>query len=819
MSLVGLAIVLTLLVQFYQDEIIARVLTEVNKSLKTRIEIGKIEVSLWRKFPHLSVHCQRIKAEGSLPEHKLPLARANQLYFLFSVSDLFGDDLAIDQIVLEDADVQLYVNAEGETNYDITKNSTSEKSKTSPREVQFDLRRIRLSNVKLRYTDLSQEQDHQLLAEQTDARLFVKNDDYLIHLKGNLQSQYIRIGQESYFVDKQLIISSEMQYDYDQRKLMIQPSQVLVNDSEFEVMGYHAAKPYSFVDLQFEGKHTNLQTLVSLLPDSFYKTYASYQSQGNVYFKGSVIGYIEGRRIPKVDVQFGCKDASFYETRLKKRIENANLTGTYSNGNQQSRATSSLLLKNVSGRLDGRPFSGNLLVRNFDNPHLAFDLKGTLDVAAITAFFPYGIKDGAGLLTANVQFEGNLDDLRNKALKRFVRTSGELQLRNVAFTLTQRPLRLHKLSGSFAFNKSDLMIQHFSGYAGKSDFQLNGRFENALSYLLLDDQALRVVADFQSNHLNFDELLAEKPGQAAGKSEQYRLRLSRRLDLDLKCQINSLHFRRFRAQNIRGDLTMHDGIARSHDISLQAASGTMNLNMGVDARQPNLIQVSTNAQLSGIQIDSVFYMFEDFGQDFIQSKHLRGKVTARIQTYLALDEHLESDNNRLVAEAFTTIRDGQLVGFEPMQKLSSFIKQSELANLRFGEMQNNIHIEKRNVFIPLMEINSNVANISVQGTHSFDNVMDYHLRIPLKTFFQKKNTIQTSTQTPANQTNLFVRINGTADRYKISYDTKAVRDKIIQDLQTRKSTNTSPAQAFRPTPRSTRPTAPKPAEEEYFDFQ
>ncbi len=822
-SLVSLAVLLTLLIQFYQDEIIAKVLAEVNKSLKTRIDIGKIEVSLWKKFPHLSVHCQTIKAAGSLPEHKLPLARANDLYLLFNISDLLSDNLAIDQIVLENADVQLYVDDEGNPNYDIIKNSISEKDKTSPRDVQFDLRRIRLSNVKVRYTDVLQEQDHQLLAEQADARLFVKNDDYLIHLKGALQSKYIRIGKETYFANKHLKISSEMQYDYDLRKLLIQPSQVWVNQSEFEVMGYHAAKPYSFIDLQCLGKHTDLQTLVSLLPESFYKTYASYQSKGNVYFKGSVIGYIEDRRIPKVDVQFGCKDASFYETRLKKRIEHANLTGSYSNGNQQNEASSSLVLKKVSGLLDGRPFSGNLSLRNFANPHLAFDLKGTLDVAAVTAFFPYGIKDGAGLLTANVQFEGNLNDLRNKALNRFVRTSGEIKLREVGFTLVQRPLRLHRLTGDFAFNKSDLLVKSLTGNAGKSDFRLSGRFENVLSYLLLDDQALRVVADFQSQHLNFDELLAENPGVSSGKKEQYRLRLSRRLDLDLNCRINSLQFRRFRAQNIRGDLDMHDGIARSRDISLSTAGGNMNLNVGIDARQTNLIQVSTYAQLAEIQIDSVFYMFEDFGQDFIRAQHLRGKMTSRIQTYLVFDEHLQPNNDKLVAEVSATVRNGQLLGFEPMQKLSSFIRESELANLRFGEMQNNIHIEKRNVYIPLMEISSNVANISVQGTHSFDNVMDYHLRIPLKTFFQKKNTLQASVQNPANQTNLFLQIKGTADRYKISYDTKAVRDKIRQDLQARKSVSSMPSntQAFRPAFKSEKvtPVTPKPAEEAYFDFQ
>ncbi|MDJ1471325.1 AsmA family protein [Xanthocytophaga flava] len=817
-TLIGLAVLLTIIIQVYQDDIIQKIIVEVNKGLKTRVEIAKIEVSLWQNFPHLSIVCQNIRIQGSLPARSQQLAQAGNLSFLFSLSNLFGDDLAIDQIILQDAEVQLYTNAKEEVNYDIVK-SSSDKQSSSSNDVQFDLRRIRLQNVKFSYIDQSIAQDHRFLIQKTDARLFVKNEDYLIYLKGDLQSQYVRTGKDAYFVNKQLHLNSEMQYDYKKRKLLIQPSQVFVNSSEFQVMGYHAAKPHSFIDLQIEGKRTDIQTITSLLPESISKTYASYQSQGEIYFKGSVIGYTEGRSIPKVDVQFGCRNASIYETRLKKRIEQANLTGAYSNGNKQNRSSSSLTLKNIKGKLDGRSFSGNVSLQNFNNPHLAFDFRGTLDIGAVTAFFPYGIRDGSGLLTANFRFEGNLSDLRSQLQRRFVRTSGTIQLNNVAFTLTQRPLRLTQLSGDFSFNQSDLVIQRFSGYAGNSDFQLKGRFENILSYLLLDDQALRIVADLQSGLLNLDELLAENPTKVAQSTTQYRFRLSRQLDLALTYQVNKMHLRRFQAQNIQGDLDVHDGVARSKGIQLQLADGTMNLSIGMDAREPEQVQLSTNAELNNIQIDKVFYMFEDFGQDFIRSQHVHGKVNAHIQTYLVLNEHLISDNKKLVAEAFTTIRDGQLVNFEPMQKLSRFIKASELANLRFGEMQNNIHIEKGNVFIPLMEINSNIATISVQGTHSFDNVMDYHLRIPLKTFFQKRKTVETSSQTSGG-TNLFLRINGTADNYKIGYDSKAMRDKMKVDMQARTTTEekSNTRQSFLTPAKPAKVSAPKPKEEEYFDF-
>ncbi|MCU0355109.1 MAG: hypothetical protein MUD08_15430 [Cytophagales bacterium] len=811
-GVVGLLLLLTLAVHFGQDAIISQVIAELNKSLQTRIDIARIEVSLWRHFPRLSVSCQTVKVHGSLPADKTPLARAANVELLFGIGDLLGDDIAIGQAIVTDADVRLLIDAAGNPNYEILKKTP--KTPGQPGEVRFDLRRVRLENVRIRYTDVPSAQDHQLLAQQADARLLVRNSDYRIHLDGDLHSDFLRVDGLAYLADKQLRVSSEMQYDYAARRLLIQPSQLFVNGSEFEVMGYHMARPHSFVDLQFAGKRTNAQTLLSLLPESLSKAYAAYQSKGEVYFKGAVIGYTEGRSVPKVDVQFGCRNASFYESKLNKRIEGVNLTGRFGNGDRQTRATSSLTLENVTGRLDNRPFAGNLTIRNFDRPHLAFAAKGTFDMATVTAFVPSGIRNGAGLLTADVQFEGNLNDLRQQNLNRFVRTSGNLQLQNVAFTLPQRPLRLHNLNGDFSFRNTDLMIHRFSGAVGRSDFRLNGRFENILAYLLLNDQALRVVADFNARQLDFDELLAETPaGKPATASSGYRLRLSPRLDLNLACRVDALRFRRFRARQVRGDFTLRDGIARSNDIRLQTANGSMNLRLGVDASQPTQVRLSTNAQFDGIRIDSVFYMFEDFGQDFIRSQHLRGKVNARVQTFLAFDEHFNPDHDRTVAEVFATVRDGQLVGFEPMQKLSGFINRRELANMRFGEMQNNIHIEKRTVFLPLMEINSNVANISVQGSHTFDNVMDYRFRIPVKTLFQKR-TLQASTRPVSTQPSLHLRIHGPADNYKISYDSKRESSPAPAETPNLRQALRKPENESK-----TRPTVSKqPATETYFDF-
>jgi hypothetical protein len=136
--------------------------------------------------------------------------------------------------------------------------------------------------------------------------------------------------------------------------------------------------------------------------------------------------------------------------------------------------------------------------------------------------------------------------------------------------------------------------------------------------------------------------------------------------------------------------------------------------------------------------------------------------------------------------------------------------------MQFSEMENNIRIENSTVFIPEMEIRSNVSNLSVKGTHTFDQVMDYKLRIPVYNFMGKR------AREVANEksANLFLKIHGTSDDYKIEYDNEAVKEKIQQDWKQEKQEfknmlKGKQAQDDQPAEPSKKKVEEK---EEYFDF-
>jgi hypothetical protein len=192
---------------------------------------------------------------------------------------------------------------------------------------------------------------------------------------------------------------------------------------------------------------------------------------------------------------------------------------------------------------------------------------------------------------------------------------------------------------------------------------------------------------------------------------------------------------------------------------------------------------------------------------------------------MVFNSRLDMNLPRLTADVQAKVTDGQLNDFEPMQKLSKFINRHELANLRFAQLENTIRIERETVFLPKMEISSNVANISAEGTHTFGQVMDYHLRIPVNALLGKNRgrggVYEASTAPQGGKSNLFLFVRGPADSYKIGYDTRAVADKIVEDLKSgKRDPRNGPGRPALSAPRSEGQARTQPeAEEEYFDFQ
>ncbi|WP_240773265.1 DUF3971 domain-containing protein [Pontibacter sp. SGAir0037] len=779
-------------VYLYQDKIINIFVTEANKYIVTKVEVEKISVSLFDKFPQVAVSLDKVNIIETLPESEESLGRAEKLYFTFSLFDIVLGRYNVKELYLENGNAHVKVLPNGKVNYDIIATDTTA---AANEEFSFNLERIVLSNVAVQYEDQRLKQRYVVDAHRLTATLGISAELVDIGVEGQATVDTISIGTGEYFKGKAVDIHAALTVNRAEQTVQLQPSVVKVEQAAYEVAGTIDYTATTELNLELKGRNTNIQSLLSLLPQDISKGYSQYRSEGDIYFSGTVKGKVSGKLNPEISVRFGCRDASFYQPDVKQRIEKLSFEGSFTNGSKHNASTSVLELKNVAGVLNKRPFSGNLSYKSFDNPTIAFDAKGMIDVGYVLGLVKLDeIKSGSGLADVRISFSGNLNKFKNQPGNSTVNTSGDITLHNVGLSLQKLPLPLRNLNGNFMFKRNDVAVSEFKGRLGDSDFTINGMFRNVMAWLLLDKQRLLVEADFKSHHLNFDQLLSEELNTSAGSRQgkgtsDYRLEVSPYIAFDLTAAIDRANFRRFKGKKLRGAIRLRNQVITSSNISFNAIGGSFAVRGSLDARQRNHIKVSTAAKLSNMNVDSLFYVFENFNQDFIIDRHLKGKLTANIVSDVYFDNLLNPKTDLLQAEIVASVRDGQLLNFAPMQKMSAFVKRAELANMQFSELQNSFWIQKRTIYIPEMDIRSNLSSIpvvSVSGMHTFDQLMDYKIKMPLPARRKPDKDSKygvVADDLDAGDSMLFLTLKGNEKNFKIAYDQERVREKIKTDLK------------------------------------
>jgi len=769
----------------YKDKIIGVFINEANKQLKTPIKVGKIDLSLLENFPNLSIIMNDVFIQENLPNSKEPLAVADKIYFSFDLFNLILGKYVIDQVEINEAEVSLIVTKDGKLNYLITEN----RKERSSNNFKFDIDKIKIKNVAVVYYNMRKEELVDMYIDDADAKLSQTGNLLDIDMQGAVTSKVVRINGRKFFEEKPTQLNAKMIYNLETQFIMFKPSIVAVNGSKFLVDGNYQIDKVSHMNLNVKGEHTDIQTILSLFPEELVGQFKKYKSEGDIYFNGNIKGPLGRDLSPKLDISFGSNDASFIYPGYNKKIEKVSLEGNFTSESMFDLSKAVLSIKNFQATLDGHRLNGYFILKDFEDYFLDCSINGSLDVKSLLGFFPNKtIKNASGLLDIDIDFKGKIKGLDNQKAVKQVKNSGEITVKNLSFNLTNNKLPFKNINGNLLFYNSDLAINNFKAQVGKSDFKFDGYFKNYVSQVFSKSESLVIQANLKSSNIDMDELLSSNISETkhgSSGTSNYYFDLTPRLELQFDCDVKKLTFRRFTGQNISGGLTVKNQVAIAKNIKFKTAGGIIKLNGKIDARPKGDILVATRASFDGLNIDKVFYIFENFHQDFLIDKHLKGQIFANVTTKLGFNKNLDWYPNSLVSDVAVTIKNGELNNFEPMQKVAKFIRNESLDKLRFSEIKNNIHIENKTIYIPSMQVQSNVRTIEVKGTHTFDQKINYYLKVPIRNQDQrdKDETFGAIKKESGGQSHLFLIINGTTDDYKIIYDTDAVKKKIKKGIK------------------------------------
>ncbi len=773
----------------YADEAKQFVLRELNKKILAEVQVKEVDFSLLKKFPFATLEFKDVIVKESTEKaEKDTLLQAASVLLHFNLIDILNGIYNLKKIQLKDAIAKPVIDEKGKENYKLWNSEASDDNQS----FDFSIDEVSLVNVQIQFLDLFHHH-----------KVFIKTEKSL--LSGNLSSEHYTLKTDLAFYADEIAFDNIIYVRNQPVKIALEldvdnlKSKYHIGKSDIAVAGLHfladgiieEVENGTAINLSLSGKNISIKSLLSLLPEEFSDYTKDYSSNGIFRFSGTVAGLLNEKSKPVIQADFNIDNGELFHKKTNIKAEHIKLNGSF---NSQS---GNLSLPDFYCNIGSGTFNGSLEIKNLPKPHINLEISSTVDLAEVHALFPFdNIEKISGKVALDASFSGNLKDQKDYTAEDFrkSKSSGKLNLTAIDVKVKDNSHAYKNINAALLFDNNDVIIQKFSGNYSGSDFEMEGFFRNVFSWFFMENEKLVVDAKLRSKKLNLNELL--NGDDSATADTAYNMDFGKKASLYLSIFAEELEFRRFRASNISGKVTFKDQKLKVEGAKFSALEGNFTLAGTLDGADGKTWKLNCNSDISNVNISSLFYQMENFGQEVMQDKHISGKGSAKIQLSATFNNNLDIDKKSIHCISNLLIEQGEIKDFQPLIDLSAFIKLPDFRNVKFATLQNVVEIKDEKIHLPKMDINSNAIDITVSGIHSFNDDIDYRVRVLLSDILARKAKDNNKNNTAfgyvedgdRRKLSLFIAMKGTVDHPKFSYDGVGLKAKVKQDMQDEKKT-------------------------------
>jgi hypothetical protein len=468
--------------------------------------------------------------------------------------------------------------------------------------------------------------------------------------------------------------------------------------------------------------------------------------------------------------------------------------------------TDSVTIANFQSVLGNGTLSCNGSIRDLNDPVLNLSVNAETNLKDVKGFFgldSLGVCDGQVSAQSIIRGKIAFQEADNSFDWSQLHLNGRAQVTDGSFQWATSNGLFKNINGVFVLNGSDARVEQLNFNINENNCSFSGDFYSVIPYFTTDHSALTINANLYSNRLDLEKLMT-----AAGSSDsELQLALPTSIQLHLTAQIDQFLFKSFNASNIKGTIDYANGKLQISPLQLNLAGGNVAADLSLFPMSNGQFGVTCDGALSNIDIQQVFGLFENFGQTYLTGNNIKGNATVLVDFQTTLSADLSVLPNTIKSDLQVNIENGELNEVSSFQYMITYIKGNKwiapfvkeddfaekLRHIKFSTLQNSIHIENSIITFPLMDIESSAMSITMEGTHSFDNVLDYRIGFDLKEMLL--NASSTAGDKSGRQIYLYMR--GPMDNLEFGLDKDALRsDRVSAKLIEKEKLNRIFTNAF-----------------------
>jgi hypothetical protein len=760
-TLKGLVVLLSLFVILYiivftyvsinKRKIINDVTVEIGKKLTGTVTIGDVELSFLSHFPAVSVELHNVQVTDTMfAQHHHVFFQGEKVFVNVSVISMIRKRSFINGFRIDNGSFYVYTDTTGYTNkylFNPKKDSTASNNKKGN-----ELKRIVLNNVELIEDNREKNKLHDIVVNELKLDLEDKDTStFLFSAKANMlvKSLAFNLEKGSFIKGKTFRGTFDLRYDKQLKQLQFDSINVRLDDHPFNLT---ARFDMAGNDRQFRLRlHT--QSILygftrSLLPDKISAALAIAEGDRPLDITADLNGPLRGGD-PVITVSFDTKNTHLKTPYID--FDNASFKGFYTNeviaGLPRKDPNSKIVITSFSASWHGLPVTSDQIeIMNLWQPVLTCDLHSSFSLPTFNDIIgSRSIELTSGDGVADITYKGPLE--KNNSINSFL--NGFISFKNGTVLYRPRDVELKNVNGRITFKSSDVFVENLQCNVLGNKIVMEGTALNLLSLINAEPDKVSLDWKVYSPSLDLNSftylLKARKKIVAKVKAKKNLGNIADKIDgiIDrgnwiVNLKADRLIYKKFTATNTLAKVSMLQDRYIINNVSMDHAGGRMELSGSLVAQSDNRHLAKVNVAFQNVDVSNTFEEFNNFGQDGLTSQEISGKLTAKIESSLEIDDDAKFYPGSLESVVDFSLKNGTLTNYEPVKKLQNFLfKNRDFDNIRFAELKDRLEVKDREVKINRMEIQSSVMSMFVEGLYSLKGNTDISIQVPLSNIHKR----------------------------------------------------------------------------------
>lgn len=746
----GIFLILYLCVYMYvsmnKKSIIKQVTDEISKKLNGKATIGDVDLSFFSAFPKVSVALMNVSLTDSMfTEHKHAFLHADRLFARLSVLKLIKKQAPLNGLRIENGEIYMYTDSTGYTNTYLLKQKNDTTVRQNASTERNELKSVILKNMSLIIDDRRKLKLLNYFVDDLNMKVDDKDTSFLFNTKADviIHSMAFNLPRGSFLKEAKFTGKFEAVFNKRLNQLQFDSIDIKLSGQPFNVSGRFDLKGlFPQFSLRAHTRKLDYKEAKLLVPARIAKSLSLVDLEGRLDADVSIEGPLKGGE-PLIYINWTAKEAQLKTPFLD--FEKASFTGYFTNQFSKSLPrhdpNSIININNFSAEWRGLPLvSGNIQILDLVQPILTCDLVSNFPLTKLNDVMGSNflqLQSGEGSI--NLTYKGPV--VRNNNTNSLI--NGTVSCKNGTVLYAPRNVAMNNVNGELLFKNSDVVVKDLRCVVLDNKILMQGQAKNLLQLINTEPGKANIDWTISTPSLNLGSFIfLLKPGKKVVVSANSKTKLaSAASDIDevlekatvhVNLDAASLLYKKFEASNVNADVTLLANKYVINNVSMNHAGGSMTINGSLVNEKPNYLQAKINAAMNNVEVSRVLRAFDNFGQDAIMAQNLDGKLTAKVDASLGLDEDGKVYPATIQSIVDFSLKDGALINYEPIKRMQNVLfANRDFENIRFAELTDRLEINNKDIKINRMEIQSTVFSFFIEGVYSMKGNTDLSIQVPL----------------------------------------------------------------------------------------